>query len=138
MFRKFKNIFENSQGFTLIEIVVIIVVLAIAIPSIMTLLSSLLTDSSKYEIITQAATYAQEKIDEIIADKRSSDRGYNWVVTTGRYQSDVPASGFIRSVYIDTTAKVYNGVPYALLQVQVQAGHIDIPNIELTTWLTDY
>lgn len=126
----------NCQGFTLIEVVLIIVVMAIAIPTLMHLLSSNLINSTKSEIITQAVIYAQEKIDEIIADKRSPVRGYNWVVASGRYPSDFPSNGFTRSVFIDTTAMVYNGISYALVQVRVN--HNDIPEIEITTWLTEY
>lgn len=136
MYINLKIKLANCKGFTFIEVILIIVVLAISIPPLVSLLSSNLINSTKSKIITQAVIYAQEKMDEIIADKRSPNRGYNWVVTPNQYSSDIPASGFTRSVLIDTSAKVYNGISYALVQVSVN--HNDMPEIVLTTWLTEY
>ncbi len=134
-FLKLKNILSNSQGFTLIEVIMIIVVFAIAVPTLMTVLSSTLDSSNKSVVISQAATYAQEKIEEIIGDKRNPSKGFDWVTTTGRYSSDVPAVGFSRSIII-TSGNVQNGVSYAYVQVKIT--HSEISDIKLETWLTDY
>ena len=134
-FLKFKNILSNNQGFTLIEVIMVIVVFAIAVPTLMTVLSSTLDSSNKSVVISQAATYAQEKIEEIIGDKKNPSKGFDWVTTTGRYSSDVPAVGFSRSVII-TTGNVQNGVSYAYVQVKMT--HSEISDIKLETWLTDY
>ncbi|MFQ5603782.1 MAG: prepilin-type N-terminal cleavage/methylation domain-containing protein [bacterium] len=131
-----KKKIKNSRGFTLIEVVLIIVVLAIAIPSLMRLLSSVLDNSQRSVIISKAVIYAQEKMDEIIADKQNPLRGFNWVVTPGTYQSDIPSNDYTRSVVIDTTGKIQNGVRYALVQVSVS--NSEISDITLTTWLTEY
>ncbi|MCH7678013.1 type II secretion system protein [candidate division KSB1 bacterium] len=132
---KLKNILSNSQGFTLIEVIMVIVVFAIAVPTLMTVLSSTLDSSNKSVVISQAATYAQEKIEEIIGDKRNPSKGFDWVTTTGRYSSDVPAVGFSRSIII-TSGNVQNGVSYAYVQVKIT--HSEISDIKLETWLTDY
>ncbi|GEM_PF-1443316 len=134
-FLKLKNILSNSQGFTLIEVIMIIVVFAIAVPTLMTVLSATLDSSNKSVVISQAATYAQEKIEEIIGDKRNPSKGFDWVTTTGRYSSDVPAVGFSRSIII-TSGNVQNGVSYAYVQVKIT--HSEISDIKLETWLTDY
>jgi len=132
---KLKNILSNSQGFTLIEVIMVIMVFAIAVPTLMTVLSSTLDSSNKSAVISQAATYAQEQIEEIIGDKKNPSKGFDWVTTTGRYSSDVPAVGFSRSVLI-TSGNVQNGVSYAYVQVKVI--HSEISDIKLETWLTDY
>lgn len=129
------NILSNNQGFTLIEVIMVIVVFAIAVPTLMTVLSSTLDSSNKSAVISQAATYAQEKIEGIIGDKKNPSKGFDWVTTTGRYSSDVPAVGFSRSVII-TSGNVQNGVSYAYVQVKVT--HSEISDIKLETWLTDY
>ena len=134
-FLKLKNILSNNQGFTLIEVIMVIVVFAIAVPTLMTVLSSTLDSSNKSVVISQAATYAQEKIEEIIGDKRNPSKGFDWVTTTGRYSSDVPAVGFSRSIII-TSGNVQNGVSYAYVQVKIT--HSEISDIKLETWLTDY
>ncbi len=136
MYLNLKDKLENCQGFTLIQSIIIIAVLAIVIPPLIDLLSSNLIHSGKSEAITQAVIYGRDKMDEIIADKKSPARGYNWVVTPGQYASDVPANGFTRVVIIDTTAKVHNGVRYALIRVRIN--HNDMAELELRTWLTDY
>ncbi|MFQ5823954.1 MAG: hypothetical protein ACE5JB_07860 [bacterium] len=102
----------------------------------MNLLSSTLVNSNKSLILTQAIVYAQEKMDEIIGDKKNPTRGYTWVTTPGHYPSDIPSSGFTRSVIIETSGKVHNGIPYALVQVIIS--HNDLPDFRLTTWLTEY
>jgi len=128
----------NQRGYSLIEIIMVIIIVAIAIPPLLSLLSSVLVDSHDSEVLTQAVTFAQEKMEEIIADKKADDggRGYDWVVTPGRYPSDEPATGYTRSVHIDTTNKKYDNVRYALVEVTVT--HADMPDVVLTTWLTKY
>ncbi len=128
--------FENSKGLTLIEVILVIVVLSIAVTSLLELMSSILVYSNDSVILTQAMMYAQEKMEEIIADKKNPNRGYDWIITPGNYENDTPAQGFTRSVSIETSNKVYNGVPYALVEVSV--AHEDLPVVKLTTWLTDY
>ena len=132
---KFKKKIAKSDGFTLIEVVLIIAILAIAIPSLVDLLSTTLIKSNKLAILSQAISYAQEKMEQIIADKKSLAKGYNWVIAPGRYQPDSPASGFSRSVTI-TSGNLHNGVIYAFVEVVVS--HNDIPEVKLTTWLTEY
>ena len=125
----------NNQGFSLIEIIMIIVVFAIAVPTLVTVLSATLDGSNKSAVVSEAAIFAQGKIEEIIGDKRNSTRGFSWVTTPGRYPSDVPAAGFSRSVII-TDGNVQNGVSYAYVQVKVT--NSGIPDIKLETWLTDF
>jgi len=67
----------NNQGFTLIEVIMIIVVFAIAVPTLMTVLSSTLDSSNKSAVISQADIYAQEKMEEIIGDRRNSSKGFD-------------------------------------------------------------
>ncbi len=136
MYLNLKDKLQDCQGFTLIQIVITIVVLGIAVPPLIDLLSSNLIHSGKSEAMTQAVVYGRDKMDEIIADKKSPARGYNWVVTPGQYASEVPATGFTRVVIIDTTAKVHNGVRYALVRVRIN--HNDMSELELRTWLIDY
>ncbi|MFQ5863945.1 MAG: prepilin-type N-terminal cleavage/methylation domain-containing protein [bacterium] len=131
-----KKKLKSSHGFTLIEVILIIVVLSIAIPSLMQLISSTLVNSNQSVIISQAIVYAQEKMEEIISDKKSPTKGYDWVITPGNYPSDVPSNGFTRTVLIEAAGRIYNGIPYAFVQVKIS--HNEIPDIKLTTWLTDY
>ena len=133
--QRFKKELSNNQGFTLIEVIMIIVIFAIAVPTLMTVLSSTLDSSNKSAVISQAALFTQEKIEKILGDKRNPSKGFDWVTSQGRYSSDVPAVGFSRSVII-TSGNVQNGVSYAYVQVKVT--HSEISDIKIETWLTDY
>ncbi len=130
------KILKNSRGFTLIEVVSIIVVLGIAIPALANLLSSILVNSDKAAIMSKAVLFAQEKVEEIISDKKSPARGYAWVAVPNRYSGDTPESGYTRSVTVQGAGNVHNGVSYAFVEVKVT--HNQISDVKLTTWLTDY
>lgn len=131
-----KRKIRNCDGFTLIEVILIIIVFAIAIPPLVNLLSTTLEKSDNSAIMSRAVLYAQEKMEQIIADKRNPARGYDWVTAPGTYLSDVPSAGYARSVTITTAGNMYNGVAYAFLQVTLT--HNNISDIKITTWLTNY
>ena len=138
IYKKFwnKSGLGNSHGFSLIEVIMIIVLSGIGMYTLMNLISWNVINTEESQTVTRAVLNAREKMDEIIADKKSPARGYNWVVTPGQYPSEVLEHGFTRSVAIDTTGKIFNGMAYALVHVRVN--HPDIPEFEITTWLTDY
>ena len=132
------NKLKEAGGYSLIEIILVILILAIAIPPIIHLFSYTLENSVDSEIYTKAALFAEERIEEDIADKRasSSGKGYNYIFGVGRYPNDTPETGYDRSVSIDTVGMVYNGVRYA--EITVTIDHANIEDVVLTTWVTDY
>ena len=136
IYKKFWKKLGNSDGFSLIELIMIIVLSGIGMYTLMDLTSWNLINTQNSETVTRAVLNAREKMDEIIADRKSPVRGYNYVVTPGQYPSEVLEHGFTRSVSIDTTGRIFNGVPYALVHVRVD--HADIPEFEITTWFADY
>lgn len=125
----------RQDGLTLVEMVMVIVVLGIAIPSLMSLVGKSLEGSIKSQNLSQAVFFAQEKMEQIKADKANASRGYGYVTTDGRYSSDTPRVGFTRSVSV-TTGASHNGVTYALVVVTV--AHEDMEPVQLKTWLVDY
>jgi len=125
---------ENSKGFTLVEVVVVIVVLAIAIPALVQLSAFILEKGDKSAVISRATLLAQEKIEEILADKRDGTKGYDWIITSGSYITETLPNGYTRRVTV--TLNTRNGVDYAVVEVTVE--HDDIQDIKLATWLTDY
>ena len=133
-----KQIIKKNQGFTLIEVILVIVIIGISVPPVLTLFTQNLTDSSKSEAYTKASLYALERMEEILGDKRAVDDGYGWnyINQSGQYPNDTPETGYTRSVSIDTTGNSYGGVIYALIQVTVS--HADINNVVLTSWATNY
>jgi|YelNatPaOPRAMG01_1025707.scaffolds.fasta_scaffold00047_21 Tfp pilus assembly protein PilV len=123
------------EGFTLVEAVLLVVLIAVAIPPLLRLFGHSILGSVDAELRTKAVFYAQEKLEQILNDKNVAG-GYAVVVTPGRYPADSPEQGFQRFVTIDTTGKVYNGVRYARVVVTVR--HPNVPDVSLETWLTNY
>ena len=129
-----KKILNKSDGYSLIEMILVILILAIAIPPIVNIFSQNLNKNVNSEIYTKASLFAEEKLEQILSDKRVNS--YSFVTANDRYQDDSPATGFSRSVSIIDASKIINGIPYA--EVVVTVSHINITDVVLTTWMTNY
>ena len=129
---------DSQGGFSVIEVILVILILAISVPPILSLFSQNLTSSVESEIYTKAIYYAEEKMEEILADKRaiSAGKGFGYVLQPGRYVSDSPESGFARSVSIDTLGNVFDSVRFARIRVTVS--HSQIANVVLGSWVTNH
>lgn len=123
-----------ADGFTLIELVMTIVILSVAIVSMMNLSSTILVKSNQSSALSQAVLYAEEKMEEIRADRNNPGRGYDWITTAGNYTTENLANGFTRNVIVGEDS--HNGISYALIEVVVH--HSEVSDYKLTTWLTDY
>jgi len=113
---------------------VIVVVLGIAIPALFQLSSFVLEKQDKSMIISRASLLAQARMEAILADKRDTSKGYDWITAPGSYPTETLTNGYTRRVTVTTNTR--NGVDYALVKVSVE--HADIQDVELTTWLTNY
>jgi Tfp pilus assembly protein PilV len=125
----------QTEGYSLIEVILVVLIIAIAIPPILQLFSDNLTNSMDSEIYTKACYLAEEKMEEIFADKRASGRGYDYIVEVGQYLSVTPVTGFTCSVSIDET-KSYAGIDFA--EIVVTVSHQSIEDVILYSWVTDY
>jgi Tfp pilus assembly protein PilV len=126
-----------EAGFTLIEMVLIIVIAAVAILPLSMLFANTSIRSGDARNATIAAQLAQAKMEELAADKNSLARGFAYLVA-GNYPAEnpVPAfSGYNRSVSFapDST---YDGVTFRTVGVTVSC--VNIPPVTLTTWFTSY
>ncbi len=93
-------------GFTLPEVVMAIVVLGIALPPILFSLGKGARDAVYFEHHGIASALAQEKMEALVADRHSSNRGYPYL-TNANYAAENPVSGFagyLRSVSITEVA----------------------------------
>ncbi|HYQ95621.1 MAG TPA: prepilin-type N-terminal cleavage/methylation domain-containing protein [Candidatus Eisenbacteria bacterium] len=128
---------DGQGGFTLIEIVMIIVIAAIAILPLSMLFANSSIHSSDARNATIAAQLAQAKMEELTADKNSPARGFSYLVAAN-YPAETPVpafSGYNRSVSFapDST---YDGVTFRTVSVTVTCANI--PNVTMTTWFTSY
>ena len=132
--RKSKN---GSPGFTLIEVVILIVIAGIAILPLSMLFATTSIRSSDARSASVAAQLAQAKLEEITADRNAGTRGFSYV-TAGNYPPETPIPAFTAfqrsvSVAADST---YDGVTFRTVSVTVTTS--GIPPVTLTTWFVNY
>ncbi|MFN9977934.1 MAG: type II secretion system protein, partial [Phycisphaerae bacterium] len=82
-----------AGGFTLIETIAAIVVLAVAIPPIIIGITDAHRRRSAPPLFERARWLAAERLEDVIADRHSSTRGYAYV-TNANYPSETSITGF--------------------------------------------
>jgi len=125
----------KSSGFTLIEVVLIIVIAAVAVLPLSMLFANTSIRSGDARNATIAAQLAQVKMEEITADKNSPSRGFSFLVPAN-FPPERPVrafAGYSRSVSIapDST---YDGVRFRSVSVSVSSANV--PPVTLSTWFT--
>ncbi len=121
---------KNSNGHTLIELILVIVFLSVAILSTMNMMTGSLVGSINIELMSTATNLANEKMEMVFADKKS--KGYGYVVSNN-YQDEVNVNGlngFSRFV----TVTVYS----TYKQVVVKVSHAGIEDCLMTAFITNY
>lgn len=95
----------TTRGFTLIEAIIAVVVLAVALPPML----FAVREGQRQGVLPVKSAVArrliEEKLEDILADRHSATRGYSYVTNTN-YASESPVSGFTgysRSVSITET-----------------------------------
>ena len=120
----------RSRGFSLIELILVIVFLGIAVLSSMNLMSQSLSGSIKGEMSLTAVDLANEKMELIFSDKNTKGYGY---VSQGRYgiETDVNGkAGFNRSVTVTELA--------TSKKVEVLIQHASLDDYVLVAYLANY
>ncbi len=128
--KKTRSPIKTQSGFTLIELVLVIVFLSVAIIASMRAMSSSLTQSMDVEVLMTATNLANEKLERIMADKKS--KGYDFVAQNN-YSQETNVNGmngYNRYVTI-TVFSTYK-------EVKVKVTHSGVEDYELATFLTNY
>ena len=127
----------KSSGFTLVEVVLVLVIAGIALLPLSMLFANTSIRSGDARTATVAAQLAQSKMEEIAADKSSPARGFDYLIGSNYLPEDpVPAfPGYRRTVTVapDST---FDGVRFRAVSVSVSGGKV--PPVTLTTWFTSY
>lgn len=84
----------NEKGFSLIELVIVIVILGIASVGLMTVFSTGTKKSADPLLENQALQLAQEKLDIVIADRMNAARGFAYITGASYPAENAAALGF--------------------------------------------
>jgi prepilin-type N-terminal cleavage/methylation domain-containing protein len=141
----------NTKGFTLIEVILVIVIMAIAIPGLIITVSFMTKAQVNTIGTTTAADLAQEKMEEIMGDRMNPAVGFGYGhIITGNYPAETPMAPpfdrYNRSVtitcFMDSTLTVTVGCPtdYTQVQVTVQAVGLgtSVPDAVLVSLVTNH
>ncbi len=124
----------HEKGVSLVEVILILVIVSIAIWPLTRLTISNVKAGGRYSYMTRAISYAQNTLEEIIADyaAEAAGRGYTWVQSNWDGATSAPAVGFTTNVTVSSEDSL-SGVWY--VEVDVSVSGPDIDNITLSTWL---
>lgn len=135
---------RSRSGMTLVECVAAVVIMALAIPPAFVAVRAAATGQADPILITRARWLAMEKLEDVIADRHSTTRGYGWVAT-GQYAAENPVSGttgFTRAVTVAETDASLSGAGTGYKTVTVTVGWTSAlgsaKTLSIATVLTDY
>ena len=99
--RKTKNILLDKRGFSLIEAILTLVILAAGTMGVMSIFTSSVNEFNNSEQMASSSFLAQEKLEKMIGDKKS--QGYSYI-TSANYPSSEsltsPFNGYTRTTSI--------------------------------------
>jgi Tfp pilus assembly protein PilV len=128
---------RGNEGFTLPEVILIIVIAGVALLPLSMLFANTSIRSGDAHAASVAAQLAEAKMEEIAADKNSPSRGFSYLIASN-YAAENPVAafpGYGRSVAFAPDS-VYDGVAFRTVSVTVTAPNI--PPVTVTTWFTAY
>ncbi len=134
----------RSRGFTLIEGIVSVVILSTALPGMLWAVSQAHRDRIGPIKASQARWLATEKLEDIIADRHSTTRGYTYL-SNSNYSAESSITGypgFTRAVTIGETAadlvSAGTGFKKATVTVTWTNAQGQSKSLAIATVLTDY
>lgn len=135
---------RQRGGFTLIEAIAAIVILAIIVPPTMYALREGHKQRANPVLASRARWLATEKIEDIVADRHSTTRGYPYLVAAN-YPAEASIAGFTgftRSVAFTETTVNLSTAGTGYMRVVVTVSWTDAGgtprSLALTTVLTNY
>lgn len=126
---------SDAGGFTLIEVILSIIVVSIAVVGMTSAISFMGRGSLNAEVTSTAKELAQEKMEQIMGDKRDAARGYGYTITAGQYPAESPVAGFSNYSRTVTITEVDpNNLAVALAgsgvaRVVVDVSYAGLPNV---------
>lgn len=135
---------RRRQGFTLIETIAAIVILAVAIPPMLWALRDAHAQRVNPILVSRARWMAAEKLEDVIADRHSSTRGWDYLAPAN-YPPETPVAGypqFERRVTFNETGADLTSPGSGYMTIRVAVSWTDATGAERTltvaTVVTEY
>lgn len=135
---------STARGFTLIEAIVAVVILATAVPAMLLAVREAHRDRVSPVLASKARWLATEKLEDVIADRHSTTRGYAYLVN-GNYAAEnsiTGSPGFTRTIAVTETAADLVSAGTGFKKVIVTVNWTDARggarSLAIATVLTDY
>lgn len=135
---------SHRPGFTLPETIAAVVILSIAVPTMLWSIREAHVQRVNPVLASRARWLAVEKLEDIIADRHSATRGYNYLIP-GNYPAQPAVTGFTnfsRSVTLNETladlATAGDGYMNVTVDVTWQDGQAESRTLSISTVLTEY
>jgi len=135
---------HRRGGFSLIEAIIVIVILSVAVPAMFWAVRDAAERRAEPVMFARARWLAAEKLEDIVADRYSSLRGYAYVVNSS-YPAEETLDGFpgfSREVeVIERAANLVSagtGYKVATVRVRYPVARGELRTLELAAVVTDY
>ncbi|MBN2030881.1 hypothetical protein JW824_11640 [bacterium] len=122
----------NEKGLSLIDVIAMLIILGIAVPALTRLSVVNSRGGAKFLLMTRAVYSAEGIMEQIMADYRSPNRGYDWVKSYWAGTAPALEAGFSCLVSISSES-TFNGLSY--VDVTVTVSNPDFPDVVLNTSL---
>ena len=118
--KKIQNQRKSERGFSLVELIIVILVIGVSIVPLTTLIRTNQRGIGDFTLAIQAEYFTQSVMEELIADYTALSRGYDYVINnwTGVSRSH-PRMDMTAGVGIVEDTDAYTGIQYADVVVSV-------------------
>jgi len=126
---------REEHGLTLIEIVIIVIIVGIALPSLFVLMGNLSVQTFQNRLMTQSVNLANNRLEEIQAFKEAN---WDWYKTVNNYVETENIDGFTRTTEVSYD-NAWGNSGYEAYQVVVSVTHPKFPDgYIISFYLTKY
>lgn len=125
--RRKNNLYQSRGGFTLIELIIVIVIVGLFLPAMFTMMQTEVVQESQSLYDQQQLSLAEASMEELFADKNAPGRGFTYL-SPGNYDNNTGLTGFTRQIEVEDQR--VNGRPAK--SVRVTIAREGISDISLT------
>ncbi|MEJ2634964.1 MAG: hypothetical protein P8184_06690 [Calditrichia bacterium] len=119
------RITNNQQGSTLFELIVVMILVGVALPSILGLMGMIGVYTARYSVMETAVGLAESRMEEICGRKAADP---NWYTDPSQFEEDVNlADGYRRTVAV-TSLSGWGSESLDTWEVTVTVSHRVLPN----------